>query len=176
MYRCNINDEDCPNLMGAVCHKPSDEKCSHSIWVDESPEGFIQLPVGTGIGIIAGGGRSVILEAQSIGRSRRCKDPILRSPSIHGGIWEVFSDELEGCGLSRDEYQQANLIYFLNPKENEPVFILKNRYGPSRYMGEGYLETVASQVKKWIITGFLGMSINTVPRDLWRERPECWQQ
>ncbi len=172
MNKCLIDDDDCPYFHGGICDIPKNEGCSHAIWVDESvqnSEGIIQLPVGTGksiggISIVAGGGRSAILEAQSIGRSQRVKAPILRSFAQEGGIWEVFSDNLTNCGLKFEDAAMASLVYFLDPSVNQPVFILKNRFGPTRYMGMEYLNEAISKGKDRLLYMFLGRSWDEIPR------------
>lgn len=112
-------------------------------------------------------GKSVISSEQAISRSKRIKDPILHSFIKTGGIWEVFSENLNYCGLSRDEYLSANLIYFLNPNDKEPVFILKNRFGPTRYMGMESLQIAISEGIDRLFYSFLGRSWDEIPR-FWR--------
>ena len=142
-------------------------------------EGIVQVPIGIGkamINIVSGGGKSVILERQSVGRAKRENlalqtPPVLRSISKSGGIWEVFSEDLDRCGLSDFDIRSANVIYMMNPNENEPVFILKNRFGLSRFTGMDCLLYAINRARKFqvdrLILDIVGRKWSEIEGD-WR--------
>ena len=77
--------------------------------------------------------------------------PIRHSLFSTGGVWEIFSDDAFEAGMNMRDIHTANLIYRILPHtEKEEVFVFKNRFGPSRYIGIAGLQYAKAMAEQWI--------------------------